>query len=315
MISIIICSVNSELLRQLQSNIADTIGIEHEIIAINNSVKKEGICAVYNKGGAMAKYPILCFVHEDVLFETQNWGQLVEQHFKQHKTGLLGIAGGDSKGFVPSSWSSSFKSNEINIIQHSDKRGEAEHIVETYNNLPGTKKNVVTLDGVLLCTKKEIFDQLKFDEVNLKGFHGYDIDYSLQVFCYFDVAVMFDVLVHHFSEGKPDKKWVDSAVQISRKWKKQLPVSVYPLTAAEFNFYHWKSLQIFLERLFQLNYSYPKIILYFLRFSFCRYFTIRRFLSMVKYVLITMWQGLHKNKEVVAHRLNEKIIHQQTPVF
>ncbi len=315
MISIIICSVNSELLRHLRLNIGDTIGIEHEIIAIDNNIKKEGICTVYNKGGAMAKYPILCFMHEDVLFETKNWGPLIVRHLKQPKTGLLGIAGGDSKGLVPSSWSSSFKSNEINIIQHSGKGSEAEHIVKTYNNLPGTKNKVVTLDGVLLCTKKEIFEQLKFDEVNLKGFHGYDLDYSLQVFCYFDVAVIFDVVVHHFSAGKPDNNWVDSAVKISRKWKKQLPVSVYPLTASEFNFYHWKSLQIFLERLFQLNYSYPKIFFHYLRFSLCRYFTVRRFLSMGKYVLVTMWMRRHKNSEAVASALNEKIIHQQTPVF
>jgi hypothetical protein len=254
-------------------------------------------------------------MHEDILFETQNWGPLIVQHFKQHQTGLLGIAGGDTKGLVPSSWSCSFKSNEINIIQHSKKRVEATHIVETYNNLPGAKKKVVTLDGVLLCTKKEIFDQLKFDEINLKGFHGYDIDYSLQVCCYYEVAVMFDVVVHHFSDGKPDKKWVESAVDISRKWKKQLPVSVYQLTAAEFNFYHWKSLQIFLERLFQLNYSYRKIIFYYLRFSFCRYFTIRRFLSMGKYVFLTMWQYRHKNKQHVTYAASHKIIHQQTPVF
>ncbi|MDN3656769.1 glycosyltransferase [Ferruginibacter paludis] len=315
MMSIIICSVNSKLLGQLRQNIAETIGIEYEIIAIDNSSKKEGICSVYNKGGATARYPILCFMHEDILFETSNWGLLIVQHFRQPKTGLLGIAGGDSKGLVPSSWSSSFKSNEINIIQHTEKKREARHIVETYNNLPGTKKKAVTLDGVLLCTRKEIFAQLKFDEVNLKGFHGYDIDYSLQVFCYFEVAVMFDVVVHHFSEGKPDNKWVESAVVISRKWKKQLPVSVYPLTPAEFNFYHWKSLQVFLERLFQLNYSYPKIILYYLRFSCCRYFTIRRFLSMGKYVFVIMWHGRYKNKQAVTGCINEKIIHQQTPVF
>jgi hypothetical protein len=315
MISIIICSANSKLLGQLRQNIAETIGIDYEIIAIDNTNKKEGICAVYNKGGAMARYPVLCFMHEDILFETQNWGPLIVQHFKQHQTGLLGIAGGDTKGFVPSSWSSSFKSNEINIVQHSGKKMEATHIVETYNNLPGVKKKVVTLDGVLLCTKKEIFDQLKFDEINFKGFHGYDIDYSLQVFCYFEVAVMFDVIVHHFSEGKPDKKWVDSAVRVGRKWEKQLPVSVHPLTSAEFNFYHWKSLQFFLARLFQLNYRYHKIIFYYLWFSFCRYFKIRRFLSMGKYVLLTMWQYSHKKKQRAAYTTTPKIIHQQTTVF
>lgn len=298
MISIIICSVNQQLLDKLTVNIEQTIGVAYQIIAINNQHTNDGICKVYNKGGENAVFPILCFIHEDILFETSNWGFIIIEHFKDTKIGLLGIAGGDTKGLVPSSWSTSFISNEINVIQHSAIDNDiAEHIVITEKNSYQTHKKAATLDGVFLCTRKEIFNQCKFDESNLKGFHGYDIDYSLQVFSKYDVIVIFDILLHHFSVGKPDKTWVDSAFIISKKWRKQLPVSVYPLSAAEFNFYHWKSLQIFLEKLFHLNYSYSQIIFYYLSYSFTKYFTVRRFFSMGKYVFNTMYEKSRRSNQ------------------
>ncbi len=301
MISIIICSVNQQLLNKLTVNIAETIGVAYEIIAINNKGSNDGICKVYNKGGESAVFPILCFIHEDILFETRNWGGIIIEHLKDSSIGLLGIAGGDTKGLVPSSWSSSFISNEINVIQHNHIGNDiAEHIVITENNNYQTKKKAATLDGVFLCTRKEIFKQCKFDENNLKGFHGYDIDFSLQVFSTHDVVVVFDILLHHFSEGKPDKTWVDSALIVSKKWRKQLPVSIHSLSPADFNFYHWKSLQMFLEKLFRLNYSYYKIIFFYIRYSFTRYFTVRRFLSMGKYVIGSMYERSYKNKQATT---------------
>lgn len=298
MISIIICSVNHQLLTQIKLNIDQTIGVKYEIIALNNKDAKDGICKVYNRGGEKAVFPILCFVHEDVLFDTLNWGAALIKHFKDSDIGLLGIAGGDTKGLVPSSWSSSLKSNEVNFIQHTKKgTDKGEHIFLTANNNPQVQKKVTTVDGVFLCTTKRIFSENKFDESNLKGFHGYDIDYSLQVFMSYDVVVVFDILLHHFSEGKPDKHWVDSAVIISKKWRKKLPVSVYPLSVKDFNFHHWMSLQIFLEKLFGLNYNYHQIFFYYIRYSFTKYFTIRRFLSMGKFVILSMLKKSKENKQ------------------
>ena len=39
MISIVICSISPERLQQVIQNIQDTIGVEYEIIAINNREK------------------------------------------------------------------------------------------------------------------------------------------------------------------------------------------------------------------------------------------------------------------------------------
>ena len=103
---------------------------------------------------------------------------------------------------------------------------------------------------LFLCTRKEVFDEFQFDEERLKGFHGYDVDYSLQVFTKYKVKVVFDILMTHYSSGNVNKAWVESAIVIAKKWKHRLPVSVYPWTKKEQDFYHWQSMQVFLQNLF-----------------------------------------------------------------
>jgi Glycosyltransferase like family len=308
MISIIICSVNPSSLNLLKLNIEETIGIAHEIIAIDNRDANDGLCKVYNRGGAIAIFPVLCFIHEDILFKTKNWGLSLLKHFNDNKVGLIGLAGGDTKGIVPSSWSTCFNPTEISVIQLCKTDTIPQDMFMPENNTKPSGKKVTTLDGVFLCTKKKIFDQFKFDEISLKGFHGYDIDYSLQVLTKYDILVIFDILIYHFSEGKLDKEWLKSTLIITRKWKKTLPVSVNSLSADDLNFYHWKSLQVFLQHLFNLNYSYSKIIFYYLRYSFTRYFKIRRFLSMGKYAIKRMYQnGIKSNPGTIQNSKVDKI--------
>lgn len=75
MISIIICSKYSKINCELEQNIENTIGnMPFEIITINNSQNSYSIYQAYNKGIKEAKYPYLCFMHEDILFHTVNWG-------------------------------------------------------------------------------------------------------------------------------------------------------------------------------------------------------------------------------------------------
>lgn len=308
MISVIICSINEILLNQLKLNIKESIGVHHEIIAVDNKITNDGICEIYNRAGSIAKFPILCFIHEDVFFETKNWGLNIVAHFNNPQTGLVGLAGGDTKGIVPSSWSTVFKSKEMNLIQYKKRDNSGKHIIISGDKRKSKAKKVVSIDGFFMCTRKEVFEKFKFDEHNLKGFHGYDIDYSLQLFGKFDVKVIFDILVYHYSEGNTDRAWLKSTLIISRKWKKYLPVSVYPLTKEEFNFYHWKSLQVFLYDLFRLRYPCYRIIFYYLYFSFTKYFRLRRFLSMGKFIILSMYKNpTTQSNDVKRDRLINRV--------
>src|SRR5690606_35926929 len=76
----------------------------------------------------------------------------------------------------------------------------------------------------------EIALEFPFDEA-IKGFHGYDIDFSLGIRQKYTVAVCHNILMEHFSEGRFSFEWLDAMLYISRKRKKQLPV--FPGAAPE----------------------------------------------------------------------------------
>ena len=89
MLSVLICSINGELLRQVKQNIAETVGVPYEILVWDNKASNDGICKVYNRLASDAQYPLLLFVHEDVTFETMNWGQKLAQKLLKYQHQIL----------------------------------------------------------------------------------------------------------------------------------------------------------------------------------------------------------------------------------
>ncbi len=104
MISIIICSIDIKRYLEIEKNIGETIGVVYETIKVPNPGTM-GLCEAYNKGGKIANYNILCFVHEDILFRTQNWGRILIDHFANLiEVGIIGLAGSVFKNRMLSSW-------------------------------------------------------------------------------------------------------------------------------------------------------------------------------------------------------------------
>jgi GT2 family glycosyltransferase len=289
MISIIISSRNPDLLQIVKDNVEKTIGVPFEVIVFENSRGDKGLCELYNQGASKAQYDIFCFMHEDIFFETQDWGKKVAQHLSDKTIGLIGLAGGDTKGMVPSSWSSSIFQSEISIIQHYRREIKLpERISKTgYPDDPSPLKQVVCIDGVWMCTRRDVFEQFKFDSIAFAGFHGYDVDYSLQVFSSYKVGVIFDILVHHYSDGNYSEQWIESMMVISDKWRERLPATVRKLSKKELVRQHWTTMGSFLQRLSTLNYGLSVIFKYFFRYSFNRYFHWKHFLHFLRLLLFT----------------------------
>ena len=91
MISIIICSRKTDISKSQQINLSETIGSAFEIICIDNSENKYSIFQAYNLGASQAKFPFLCFIHDDIIFQTANWGINLIQHFEDSEFGLIGV--------------------------------------------------------------------------------------------------------------------------------------------------------------------------------------------------------------------------------
>lgn len=287
MISIIICSRNQTLLNNVSQSVRDTIGVPYEIIAIDNSEGKYGICKAYNLGVAQAKYDIFCFMHEDITFETQNWGQNVVNHLKDESVGLIGVAGADPMHKMPCTFAQNLLINEANIIVYSNDQKFSNHINTSINVAEAQIiKQVTGIDGVFMCTRMDVYQQYQFDEKTLKGFHAYDADFSLQILQKYKVCVVFDVLMHHYSSGHADKKFMDSYLKLCYKWRKKLPISYKQYTKQEKMQNHWKVMPVFIDKLIELNYSYRFIFKQYLYFSFDNYFRIVPFISILKNIII-----------------------------
>ncbi len=219
MLSIIICSRNKELCVQLVANINQTIGIPFELEIVTNA---ESITQAYESGLKRSTKEFCLFLHEDVLFHTQDWGRSLLDHFKRDSSlGLIGLAGSKTHTFVPSArWDCAENDKVIRILQHKPG-GQTEDQNQGFE--AGKLVEVAVIDGVFMALRKEAgahFDQ------TLIGFHGYDLDLSLAVQEKgYRVVVIQDLVLEHFSLGNLQLGWLTALLQVHRKYKHILPLA------------------------------------------------------------------------------------------
>jgi glycosyltransferase involved in cell wall biosynthesis len=265
MISIVICSINQEFFNQVEQSVATTIGLPYEIIRINNTVTNFGICKAYNEGAKKAKYDYLCFMHEDILFKSNNWGNILVDFFNARAdVGLIGVAGSTYKSLVPSMWAQGlFNTDYRNIIQR-----YKDGVPVSEANIKKGFNEVQTLDGVFLFTKKKIWGNHAFDEDNFDKFHCYDLDFSLQVGQHHKLFVCNEILIEHFSSGSLNKDWVEYSIRLSEKWKHRLPIG--NLNTSQQKEIEWRNRKIFFFRMNILGYPMHTAIQHFFRYDFIK---------------------------------------------
>jgi hypothetical protein len=263
MISVIICSADAVELEKVKQNISETIGVPYEIIAIDNSDGRKGICAAYNEGAARAAYGILCFMHEDIEMKTPGWGEKVIEIFNtNNKLGLIGVAGGGYKSVVPSGWynadlevNGEFYCSLIQGFKYSGRQEFFDYRNPKNENL----SRVACIDGCWMCTRKEVVRKYPFDENLLRHFHGYDLDFSLAVSQEYQVAVTYEILLKHFSEGNFNDSWLEDTLKVHRKWSKILPVNADQLDEKNLKRYERRAFKVFFNRMLDGGASYFKL--------------------------------------------------------
>jgi GT2 family glycosyltransferase len=229
MISIIICSRTSNIPVELRQNIAETTGCDYELVVIDNSENRYTIFAAYNEGIRRSKGDVLCFMHEDVLFRTAGWGNVINNHFKEDETmGLIGFAGTHFLPSTPMYWYSSPFVSQRNL--NNDQGVVEEHFHEDWF---GDRNiiEVVAVDGFCFFARKPLFDHIAFDEKTYQGFHLYDMDICMQVIqAGFKVGVCRDVMAEHcWSESKQFSKdggdlFAYNMELFAQKWHDLLPI-------------------------------------------------------------------------------------------
>lgn len=230
MISIIICSRDAAALSAVSQNVAATIGIPYEIVVVDNSKGQYGICEAYNIGAARAHYGLLCFMHEDLAFHTPSWGIEVSAILADPAVGVLGVAGGTYEVCAPASW---------NLVGAEYIRMNVLHTVKgktTYDRVApptGDIFDVAALDGLWLCCRKTVWEEVRFDAVTFPGFHFYDVDFCTRVFPRYKICVTMNILIEHFSYGSYTKPWFENAWHYYNKRRSYLPFGSVAVSAAE----------------------------------------------------------------------------------
>ena len=222
MISVIVCSVSQERLQRLCKNVDETIGVESEMVAVDNRQLGWPIARVYNEGARRASGRCLLFVHEDVVFHQQDWGRALIGRLASPDCGVIGFAGSKVKLDVYSGWwqnhagwdCCSYIQNGVRCVQGDGLQADALSF-----------EPVVTLDGFALLVRREVWEEFPFDEEALKGFHCYDLDFTLAVGRKYTNYVCGGIAVEHLSSGNLDGRWYEITVQLhDTKWKSLLPV-------------------------------------------------------------------------------------------
>ncbi len=231
MISLIICARAKDIGQALKQNIQDTIGVEYELIIVDNHDNRYSIFSAYNEGVARSQFPFLCFMHDDIHYLTPNWGRNLAEHFNNPKVGAIGIAGAAYYAQLPGPWWSSGLIAKNLAIDRTAKVCEkkAPHYF-AYDQVIEQSLPVVVLDGVWLVIRKELFNTISFDHHTYNGFHLYDVDICLQIHAAgYQMLSVYDLLVFHASSGTTNQNWIDNCIKLHKKWEKSLPASVIKL--------------------------------------------------------------------------------------
>ncbi|MBO5705441.1 MAG: glycosyltransferase [Bacteroidaceae bacterium] len=252
MISLIICSTQSDLSKSLKENIRSSICSKYEIVHIDNSQRRYNIFEAYNIGVERSSGEYLCFMHEDIVFRRQGWGKIIEQTLSHNEVGALGVAGGHVVldqldwrfyGFLDVCLIQGNTSVEPNPIYYRSSHARS-------NDYKGLR-HVAVIDGVWMCMRKELFNIIRFDEQTFHDFHLYDSDICMQINKQgYGVYVTHDVLLEHRSEGTFSEGYQHSLNLFFKKWGDSLPfIRGLVLSKEEISKKLPKARQLFAERL------------------------------------------------------------------
>ena len=199
-----------------------TCGVPNpQIIPIENE-GKYSLSEAYNMILKQATNDVVVLCHDDIYFDSKNWGSKLLNHFKRNSDyGILGLAGSTQ---LPSSakwWEDFSKMKGIVNHEHGGKKWESKYST----NLGNQVDNVVLVDGLFIVLNTKKIKQ-KFNE-DIKGFHFYDVDFSFRNFIEnVKIGVIYDVRVTHKSIGETNEQWEQNRILFSEKHKNLLPIKI-----------------------------------------------------------------------------------------
>jgi glycosyltransferase involved in cell wall biosynthesis len=192
-----------------------------QIIPIENE-GKYSLPEAYNMILEQATNEIVVLCHDDIYFDSKNWGSKILKHFKRSpEYGILGLAGSTQLPESAKWWEDFSKMKGIVNHEHEGKKWESKYSSSLGNQI----EDVVLVDGLFIVLNKKNIKQTFNEEI--KGFHFYDVDFSFRNFIEdVKIGVIYDVRVTHKSIGQTNEQWEQNRIKFAEKHKDLLPVKI-----------------------------------------------------------------------------------------
>ena len=187
---------------------------------INNG--EFSLTELYNRALKETTNDIVVFCHDDIIFETNNWGKKLLKSFSDNEGyGIIGIAGSRE---IPKSgmwWENPLHMYGQVYHKHNGNRWLSKYSPKKSNFLD----NVVIVDGLFFSVDKNKI-KTNFDE-EVKGFHFYEVDFCFRNYLKdVKVGVTSDIDVTHLSIGQTNEEWEENRKIFTEKYKDNLPAKV-----------------------------------------------------------------------------------------
>ncbi len=183
---------------------------------------KYSLSEVYNMALKDATNDLIVFCHDDIKFDTRNWGRKVLNHHKKNPDyGIMGVAG---TRFMPDSgrwWEDFSKMHGAVYHEHEGKRWLSTYSKDSGNRL----QDVILVDGVFFSVNRKNLKH-SFDE-SFTNFHFYDVGLCFPN--YLDgvkIGVHSNIRITHLSIGATNDEWEKARKLFVEKYGESLPIKV-----------------------------------------------------------------------------------------
>ena len=204
MLSIVVST--RKIVSSFIDQIKATIGIkDYQLIIIENNNEKS-LTKVYNEGLDQAKYDHVVFCHDDLIFNTKNWGKKILNDFEKNpEYGIIGVAGSTLLPQSGTWWED--RSKLVGRVKH---KNQGKTYESKYSAIfPNQIAEVCLVDGLFFAVNKNKIKE-RFDE-NIPGFHFYDIDFCISNHLKgIKIGVSFSIELTHLSIGQTSSQWEEN---------------------------------------------------------------------------------------------------------
>jgi hypothetical protein len=169
----------------------------------------------------------LVLVHQDAEIIEPDFCRIVRRALKDPQVGLVGCVGAVGVRSI-AWWEASVTLASFANRYQEHGGGDLESFSWDWDEAPAYARTgeVETLDGFVLVLSPWVVRNVRFDE-QLGQFHGYDLDFCLQVRAAGRTVVTADFrAVHHRQlEMVPDpEEWIEAHIRVADKWDGQMGI-------------------------------------------------------------------------------------------